>query len=309
MKRPRVNQNKDSEMEPLSGWVTSSQSSNSCYRRHHRHRHRHRQHHRLRRRDRISSSGRTLLSRSCFMLLLLIFIPTIDASSKRDPMLTMQQFNQQLDQQQNNIQKRPRQRQRLLSDEEHKPKASPKNAAEQFTIESSPPSSSELIKEKCESVGKCEQCTFSEQKTYEACHDTGRWEKIECVFVEATKMSSSFSTTEDQEEDSESEISSKNIKMRSCKYTEFDEEFAMVRLQIFCFLVASLAIISVKKQKRLSTSLFDQRKQEANAINSKRSSDCIVENDNEIEFTPMTNQKKEMVSLMEINNNEHMEII
>jgi len=302
MKRPRVNQNKDCEMEPLSSWVTSSQSSNSCHRRHHRHRHR--------LRDRISSSGSTLLSRSCFMLLLLLFIPTIDASSKRDPMLTMQQFNQQPYQQQNNIQKRPRQRQRSLSDEEHKPKASPKNAAEHFTIESSPPSSSELIKEKCESVGKCEQCTFSEQKTYEACHETSRWEKIECVFVEATKISSSFSTTEDQEEESESEIvSSKNIKMRSCKYTEFDEEFAMVRLQIFCFLIGSLAIMSVKKQKRLSTSLFDQRKQEANAINSKRSSDCIVENDNEIEFTPMTNQKKEMVSLMEINNNEHMEII
>jgi len=222
----------------------------------------------------------------------------------------MEQFNHQIHQQQNNIKKqRRKQQQRLLSDEEQKSKASSKNTAEHVTIESSlpPSSSSELNKEKCEPVGKCEQCTFSEQKTYEACHDTGRWEKFECIFVEATKMSSSLSTTE--EEESENKISTKNIQMRSCKYTEFDEEFAMVRLQIFCFLIGSLAIMSVKKQKRLSTSLFDQRKQEANAINSKRSSDCIVENDNEIEFTPMTNQKKEMVSLMEINNNEHMEII
>jgi hypothetical protein len=80
---------------------------------------------------------------------------------------------------------------------------------------------------------------------------------------------------------------------------------------MFCFLIGALAIISVKKQKRLSTSLFDQRKQSAIAAanDSRRSSDRISENDDEIEFTPMTNQQKEMVSLMEINNNDHMEII
>jgi hypothetical protein len=83
------------------------------------------------------------------------------------------------------------------------------------------------------------------------------------------------------------------------------------RLEIFCLLIGALAIISVRKQKRLSTSLFDQRKREATntVANGRRSSDCVSENDDEIEFTPMTNQQKEMVSLMKINNNNHMEII
>ena len=77
-------------------------------------------------------------------------------------------------------------------------------------------------------------------------------------------------------------------------------------------MIGALAIISVKKQKRLSTSLFDQRKREATntvVANGNRSF-SVSENDDEIEFTPMTNQQKEMVSLMEINNNnDHMEII
>ena len=83
------------------------------------------------------------------------------------------------------------------------------------------------------------------------------------------------------------------------------------RLEIFCFLIGALAIISVKKQKRLSTSLFDQRKREAtNTVANGNRSFSVSENDDEIEFTPMTNQQKEMVSLMEINNNnDHMEII
>lgn len=86
-----------------------------------------------------------------------------------------------------------------------------------------------------------------------------------------------------------------------------------VRLQIFCLLIGSLAIVSVKKQKRLSFSLFDQRKQQranTTANNGKRSSDFVTEDDEEIEFTPMTNQlQKEKVPLMEISNNVHMEII
>ena len=83
-----------------------------------------------------------------------------------------------------------------------------------------------------------------------------------------------------------------------------------IRLQIFCFLIGSLAIISVRRQKRISTSLFDQRKQQGRntAATAKRSSECISENDDEIEFTPMMNQQKEKVPLMEIYDND-MEII
>jgi hypothetical protein len=53
------------------------------------------------------------------------------------------------------------------------------------------------------------------------------------------------------------------VEIRSCKYTEADEEFAMVRLQMFCLLIGSMAFMSVKRQKKVSASLFDQRKQAA----------------------------------------------
>lgn len=46
--------------------------------------------------------------------------------------------------------------------------------------QSSPIGSSD---EECRSIEKCQQCTFSEVKTYEACKATSRWEKFECVLA------------------------------------------------------------------------------------------------------------------------------
>jgi hypothetical protein len=63
--------------------------------------------------------------------------------------------------------------------------------------------------EVCRSAGKCQQCTFSEMKTYDACEETGRWERYECFLTNDSPKSS-------------------RIELRSCKYTETDEEFAMV---------------------------------------------------------------------------------
>jgi nicotinic acid mononucleotide adenylyltransferase len=148
----------------------------------------------------------------------------------------------------------------------------------------------------CTPVGKCEQCTFSEMKAYEACKETGRWEKYEC------KMSGEVEA-------------STRTEMRSCKYTESDEEFAMIRLQMLCFLIGSIAVASVRKQKRVSASLFDQRKQatngaaQSNGIPSKKNSSFVTANDDEeIEFTPMTNQEREMVPLTRISE-EDLEVV
>ena len=86
---------------------------------------------------------------------------------------------------------------------------------------------------------------------------------------------------------------------------------------MMCLLLGGLAIASVRKNKRLSASLFDQRKQgqqggasqpSSNGVRlgKKRSSSYTTEDDMEgIEFTPMTNQQREMVPLVE----DELEII
>jgi hypothetical protein len=52
-------------------------------------------------------------------------------------------------------------------------------------------------------------------------------------------------------------------KFESCKRTAADDEFLLVRFQVFCILLGAFAVVSVRKQKRLSATLFDQRKLQA----------------------------------------------
>jgi len=151
-------------------------------------------------------------------------------------------------------------------------------------------------------AGKCELCTFSEQRTEETCRETGKWQNFECILLGDSKLT----RTEE-----ESSADSAYIR-KTCKYTDFDEGMAMFRLQIFCLLIGVLSIVSVRKQKRLSSSIFDRRKQHgpnfvrsnSNVGSSRRAGSRSVEDDEEIEFTPMTNQKRERAPLV-----ERMEII
>ena len=85
-----------------------------------------------------------------------------------------------------------------------------------------------------------------------------------------------------------------------------------VRLQVICLLIGGLAIVSVRKQNRLSASMFDRRKQQrtpaaststANNNNRGKRNSCIVTNnddeEHEIEFSTMTNQTtREMAPLV-----------
>ena len=47
---------------------------------------------------------------------------------------------------------------------------------------------------------------------------------------------------------------------RSCARTKADEEYLMIRLQVFCLLLGVVSFASVRKQKAVTASLFDQRK-------------------------------------------------
>ena len=76
-------------------------------------------------------------------------------------------------------------------------------------------------------AGKCMECTFSEQKAYEACQVTGKWQKFECILAgeaETRRIEQEALSTM-----SSSSTSDTLFKMNSCKYTNFDEGFAMVR--------------------------------------------------------------------------------
>jgi hypothetical protein len=72
---------------------------------------------------------------------------------------------------------------------------------------------------------------------------------------------------------------------------------------MICLVIGSLAFASVRRQKRLSASLFDQRKQglaqQAKPPRGRRNSD--VEEEEVIEFSSMTNQ--EMVPLVVTSSN------
>lgn len=82
-----------------------------------------------------------------------------------------------------------------------------------FHVKGLEPPSSELLsfpsnlifseEKKCRQVGKCEQCTTSEQKEYEACYETGRWVKFECT-LEKTDIAGDTTEIEDIDTNTES---------------------------------------------------------------------------------------------------------
>jgi hypothetical protein len=53
--------------------------------------------------------------------------------------------------------------------------------------------------------------------------------------------------------------SSHHIVYQSCRRTVADEEFRLMRFQVFCFLIGAIAFMSVRRQKAQHASLFDQR--------------------------------------------------
>jgi ATP-dependent Zn protease len=67
-----------------------------------------------------------------------------------------------------------------------------------------------------------------------------------------------------------------------------------MQMQVFCFFIGSLALIAVRKQRGVSASQFDQRK------NAKRSNNLATANEVEIEFSTMIGQDEEMQPLRPI---------
>jgi hypothetical protein len=64
---------------------------------------------------------------------------------------------------------------------------------------------------------------------------------------------------------------------RSCARTKWDEEYLMVRLQVFCLLLGVLSIVSLKKQKVSTATLFDQRKSQGRLDKKRASQPTVLE--------------------------------
>mmetsp|Transcript_32717 Transcript_32717/g.49308 ORF Transcript_32717/g.49308 Transcript_32717/m.49308 type:complete len:192 (-) Transcript_32717:1773-2348(-) len=130
----------------------------------------------------------------------------------------------------------------------------------------------------CAPVSECEICTGTLKEKESSCEKYGRVQRFECI------------QSDDYTE----------VVYRSCKRSREDEVFLMMQLQIFCFLIGSIALVNVRKLKTSSSSLFDQRK--ADRRLRKNSQEISTQDNGEIEFSSLVKQQNtEMEPLRPIN--------
>lgn len=91
--------------------------------------------------------------------------------------------------------------------------------------------------ESCTVLEFCRRCTDGDRRDHPECQSTGIVSIVKCL-------------TEEEEH---------TIMYQVCQRTKADEEFLMIRLQVFCLVLGVLSLLSVRKQKSNASSLFDQR--------------------------------------------------
>jgi len=110
----------------------------------------------------------------------------------------------------------------------------------------------------CTPVGECELCPHNykvliekeDEKIkgeYDSCVKYGRRMQFECTVL--------F-----QENESSEKIAQSLSEYRPCRYTDSDEQFRMLRMQVICLLTGVWFLRNVRRQKVASASLFDQRR-------------------------------------------------
>lgn len=140
------------------------------------------------------------------------------------------------------------------------------------------------MEERCALIDDCKVCSTSEREEIDVCSETGKYVAFKCGNYHHDAIVGSTWTTYD-----------------SCKSTRAEEEFALVRLQMFCLLLGAMAFASVRRQKMLHASLFDRRrlharqqqqqKQQEQQMSmssnrgSRASSSSIISNDADLEMT------------------------
>jgi len=98
-------------------------------------------------------------------------------------------------------------------------------------------------------------------------------------------------------DDADNEKSHERAEIRSCERTQADEHFLMMQFMISCLVIGGVAVLSVRKQKRVSASLFDQRKfgaQQKPKRNTMVTAVSSVADEGEIEFSTMSSTNSTM---------------
>eukprot|EP00580_Thalassiosira_gravida_P017172 CAMPEP_0201659176 /NCGR_PEP_ID=MMETSP0494-20130426/2023_1 /ASSEMBLY_ACC=CAM_ASM_000839 /TAXON_ID=420259 /ORGANISM="Thalassiosira gravida, Strain GMp14c1" /LENGTH=272 /DNA_ID=CAMNT_0048136573 /DNA_START=71 /DNA_END=889 /DNA_ORIENTATION=+ len=150
-------------------------------------------------------------------------------------------------------------------------------------------------------MGECELCPHNWRMSierddekikgeYESCVKYGRRRQFECTVLY-------------QENDSSEKIARNLREYRSCQYTEQDEIYRILRMQIICILVGMWSMRNVLRQRVVSASLFDQRRMRLAASHNNSN------NNNNGFNTKSNNSKKYATSLQSQDSMETVELI
>ena len=137
----------------------------------------------------------------------------------------------------------------------------------------------------CTVIESCRVCTGTDKEEIPECIDTGKVLISSCIPVvdnddeelgETATTTKSVSAAQYQGPDSQpgfvttSSSSSQQaapaapvIVYESCNRTTAEDEFLLIRLEMLCLVLGSIAVLQVRKQKLLTASLFDQRRRES----------------------------------------------
>mmetsp|Transcript_13526 Transcript_13526/g.27471 ORF Transcript_13526/g.27471 Transcript_13526/m.27471 type:complete len:284 (+) Transcript_13526:117-968(+) len=122
-------------------------------------------------------------------------------------------------------------------------------------------SNGELI---CTPMEECELCPLKWKQLldkddekikgeFESCTKYGRRQEFECTVL--------F-----QENDTSEKVAKSKHEYKPCRFTDSDEAFRMLQMQLICLMVGLWSVRSVRRHRMSSASLFDQRRMRGNAI-------------------------------------------
>lgn len=134
----------------------------------------------------------------------------------------------------------------------------------------------DYINKHCVPVDECRYCTaetvtakgnVDEANTAipQECFDTGRRQRYECSAAEKSSSGAQASSSEVVE-----------VIYQSCKSTPAEDYYAVVRMQIICLALGIFSLRQVNKQKKLSASMFDQRRYRSSSASSNSSSNTTT---------------------------------
>lgn len=130
----------------------------------------------------------------------------------------------------------------------------------------------DYVNKHCITVDECRYCTAETVTTKgnvdeantaipQECFDTGRRQRYECSAAENSSSGTPASSSEVME-----------VIYQSCKSTPAEDYYAVLRMQIICLALGIFSLRQVNKQKRLSASMFDQRRYGSSSVSSSSSS-------------------------------------